>query len=437
MTGSMGAPPSTKPRSFPRRPVRIGAGVLPSRFGRILADPVAACVLLALSVHAVAGEPTPDRAALAPAVTASLLVLALGGGIAVGCRQRRRAPWLDPPWTAAALALLALGLGTLPLLTGALRGWPLAEIFRDLIGIGALAAPVVLFAAVAGRADPDGAAARLADAVAAGLVLVGIGHALRFLAAVDAPPGTLGIAGGADGNRYLAGDPAVVFAAVLLGGWAVTALWRGPRSIATTAVPAMLAAAPCVLVLAMTLQRAPLAAVACVMSAFALREVMRRPTVGAILCLAAVCGALVPMPALETLVAALAEKTRMVGANHRIEEIAAVADILGAAPLAGLLGQGWGALIALPAIADSPVSFVHALPLYLLWKTGAVGLALGVAWLVLLARPIPALLRRRPAETAAALAALTLSVTVQPGFKTLSFALILSCLLLRATHDRR
>lgn len=432
-----GTPTSTESRSSRRWTARNEAGVLPPRLGRIAADPVAACVLLALTVHAVAGEPTPDRPAAAAAVTAGLLVLALGGGIAVGCRQRHRAPCLDPPWTAAGLGLLVLGLGALPALAGALRGWPLVDILRDLIGLGALAAPIVLFAAVAGRADPARAAARLADAVVAGLVLVGIGHALRFLVSVDATPGTLGIAGGADGDRYLVGDPAVVFAAVLLGGRAVTALQEGPRSIATTALPAMLAAAPCVLVLAMTLQRAPLAAVTCAMAVFVLRAVLRRPTTGATVGLVAACGALIAVPALGRLVTALADKTRTVGANHRIEEIAAVVEMLAGEPLAALLGQGWGALIALPAIADAPVSFVHALPLYLLWKTGPVGLALGVAWLALLARPVPALMRHRPLETAAVLAALALSITVQPGFKTLSFAMILAWLLLRSTHDRR
>jgi hypothetical protein len=427
MTATVPTAPPVPNRAAPARPGGSGAR---SAAAAVAGDPVAATVLVALLIHAVAGEPTPDRPGAAVVATAGLLVLALGGA-AITARLRPGPGPAPPPWSGAgAVAVFALLLVP-PLAMTAGHGWTGVDIVRDLVALAALAAPIVMWAAAA-RADDPGPAARLADALSAGLVAIGVGHAVRFVLAVEAPPGTLGVAGGADGERYLANGPAVVFAAVRLSLAAGRRLVRPDPAALATAGALALAAVPPILVLAMTLQRAALAAIALAVLVAVL--VWAGPRPGRLAGLALVAGViLVPLggPMLD-LLGALVDKTRLVGANARLDELAATATALSTDPLAALVGTGWGAVVVLPAIDPRPVSYLHVLPLYLAWKAGLVGLVAGTVWLAGLARPIAAAGRRRVPETLAVLAALAVATTVQPGFKTLAFALILALPVLRS-----
>ena len=124
-------------------------------------------------------------------------------------------------------------------------------------------------------------------------------------------------------------------------------------------------------------------------------------------------------------------KTALVGLNQHGAEIAVAADLASASVGRILVGGGWGLLLETPAVPGYRVAYLHALPLYMLVKTGLLGTLLLLAYLGLLAGScVPQLWRQSPALCLAVLAPLCIGLMVQPSFKYLSFGLLLGCLAL-------
>ncbi|HYE00956.1 MAG TPA: hypothetical protein VEH84_16350 [Alphaproteobacteria bacterium] len=341
---------------------------------------------LGLAAYGLAGQPTPDAigwpeavqgaALLAAAGLGRLLLLASGGGGPAG------------------LALLWLLL--VPGLRGAAAGWMPGDWLRDALPLGFLFLPLLL----AGRLGP-GAGPRLCW----GLAALGVAFSLRDLA---------GWAGPLD---YLALSPAVPFAAIwLVNRWLAA---PGVRGLA-----GLLAAAPCVAALLLTLQRAALAAVLIGWAIGALCALRRRP--GAAILALAPLGAACWLGSewLALPLALLAEKTRLLGDNARLAEAQAVlAALPGLDDL--LLGRGWGALIALPELPGARVSYTHGLLTAVLFKAGLAGLLALLAYGAVLAPSAWRWLRHAPADAAAVLLPLAVGLSVYTSYKYLCFGLLL------------
>ncbi len=360
-------------------------------------------------------SPTPDAPGRVEAAIGLLLILAVGpvgaAAAAFGAGLRPTAPLgrLGPP--------LLAGLLWPPLVLGLARGWSAQDIVRDVLPLFYLFLPVLL----AHRLPPH----RAVTAPAALLATLGVLLAARFLAIVGAPALGLALPPPDDGQLYLANSPAVLFAAVLL---PLLALDRGRPTPAgllrrlACAAGGLLALAA----LAVSLQRAALTLAGLGLAGGLLRAARRGPSGGLPVLCAGVVGLIGGGEWLVRLVTLLAEKTRLSGFNQHMGEVAAAGLAVGGAPETVLLGLGWGALIDSPAVPGIPVSFLHALPLYILVKAGLLGLGLLALYLAALTPGLRALGRRHPAIALAALPALTIGLLVQPTFKWLDFGLLLA-----------
>ncbi|MEQ8966442.1 MAG: hypothetical protein RID91_11505 [Azospirillaceae bacterium] len=401
------------------------SGVAPSR----PAPPLAAFGLAGACVlQAVAGSPTPDAPGAVEAAIALCLLAAFGAGgaVALACGRSHRPA--DRPELGLLAAVAPVAFTVLvwpPLAVGLAAGWRVGDLLRDLAGIAFLFLPVLALG-IAGR-EPSATIGRWLEA---GVATIGVAFALRFLLAVGPEDLRPGVPAWADGMRYLPTDPAVLFAAILLPLRAAEAMAR--RCLAGTATAAILAitALPCLAVIGLTVQRGAVAAGAAAALVILLGPWAGRGARWALVGLGGMALA-VGGPWIATVLTAVIDKTRAVGANGRGTELSIALDAGAAWPGAPLLGRGWGALVDLPSVADGPVSYLHVFAFYLFTKAGLAGLTAGLAVAAGLLRPWAGLLRGDPALALAVAGSVGLAASVHTGFKTMSFGLILCLVVFR------
>lgn len=396
-------------------------------------DRAVTLLLAALVLYGLASSPAPNAPGLAEAAIAVCLALAVGplgvvwaaGG--AGLVAASTAAWRDAgsPWLVpASLALLYLAL--VPSGRSMLEGWQLRAMLRDIVPLAYFFLPLLLAPVLTLRLSaPD--LNRAARVLAAGLVLAGLVFAARFLWITGAWAQGLDSRVPTDGLLYLGNDPSVTFAALLLSCAGLSCLARPSPARLALALLAAAGAALCLTVLAVTLQRAALAAWLVGTGLYALGLCARHGAALVLLPLAAAVGWWASAGLPWQVLGLLAEKTRLVGFNQHDAEIVAALRAVGAEPARALFGAGWGALLDSPAVPTQKVTYFHALPLYLLAKAGALGMLAGLAYVgaVVLAglRALPAC----PAPVLAALAPLAVGTLIQPSFKYLTYG---ACLLL-------
>ncbi|MFV3131748.1 hypothetical protein [Niveispirillum sp. KHB5.9] len=307
------------------------------------------------------------------------------------------------------------------LVRGLWNGWGLTDMMRDIVPMLFLSLPLLL-APVLGRL-PEGKADLLADAAA----LAGLLFTLRWWLEAGLALSAVGAVSLGEGRHYLLNSALVPFAAVWLGlratHWWLSAPTRARWLLALAAGAGSLC---CLLALAATLHRAGL-----ILSLTALcigmgRFLWRRPALFIIGFLLA-SAALVAVGARVAGVAELlADKTESVGLNNRVGELLAVLEQVGRDPYAFLFGDGWGALVANPAVGWWRVSYTHSAASYFLLKLGAVGLALMLGLAGLLAGTVARAARSMPMLLLAVAPSLLLGGFLHTSFKYLCFSLLLS-----------
>lgn len=349
----------------------------------------------------------------------------------VGCAGLA-GPWRFLSGLAVARGAAVLGIGSAimvwlfwqGLVRGLWNGWGLTDMVRDIVPMMFLALPLLLAPALARL--PDGVADRLADAAAWGGVAMGV----RWWVDAGMALSAIGSAPLGEGRDYLLNSALIPFASVWLGLRAVDGLAAPGWGRTLSALPALAGAGCCLLAQAATLHRAGL-----VLSLLALlaglmlplwRLVVRRPVwlvLGMFLLLLFLLAIREPLSGVAGL---LADKTEAVGLNNRTDEFLAVLDQMARSPVAFLFGDGWGALVANPAVGWWRVSYTHSAASYFLLKLGAVGLALVVIHAGLLA----GLVVRSPAVPVrlllAAAPSLLLGLLLHTSFKYICFNMLIS-----------
>lgn len=263
-----------------------------------------------------------------------------------------------------------LGYGlTVPIFLALVRGHDLVVVMRDLIPF------LFLFLPMAYKDVGDNKYfithfPRL-------LVLMGLLFSLRTIGAawhregvglwdfsLSAPPDFL----------YLANSPEVLFAELALQAWAFYYLgmlgsWsRGVFMFVLVAIP--------VVAMSIMQQRAflsvSLASVVCLLGFM----LWKNPK-GFLRCLLFLGVAGVGLyPFLENIFMTLMLKTQMVGLNSRLQEWAAVRDVVSVSIGRNLFGMGWGEVFENPAVGGLPVGYTHSLLSSFWLKMGLVGVGL-------------------------------------------------------------
>ncbi|BAI71958.1 hypothetical protein AZL_013200 [Azospirillum sp. B510] len=381
-------------------------------------------MMAALFLYGGFSVPAPPSVRGAELSIGLLILLAVGwkAPLAVVSGHALRAP-SEAGWMPAAVAAFGWLLWV-PLLRGAALGWEVTDILRDVVPLVFLFLPVLLVPALRGG-GPVGT-----RALAAGLAVAGVLLALRWWRQADWEFAAIGRRAMADGGVYLLNAPSVLFAAVALPALAVSLLAIDGRMRSwPAAIACMAGGALCLGALAGAVHRTALGLAVLSLALIALWWISRRPWLALPLLL--VLGVLVSVVG-DELVGAwrqAAEKTRLTGVNARWEEGLAVIDHAVATPWTLMIGDGWGARIANPAVGGWRVGYTHTLAGYSLLKTGLLGMiALGV-YLAALVRPWLRLMASDPPLALAVAPPLLMSLCLHTSFKYLDTGVLLSLIL--------
>ena len=398
--------------------------------GALTATGRASMVAAALAVYGLFSAPAPPEIDVAEIIIGLLLVAAIGPG--QGWAMLSGALLLRPEardFEKVGSAVF-VGLLWLPLLRGAALDWTGRDMVRDIVPLLYLFLPVLLTAPLRRARKPA------LDLITAGLALAGTAFALRWWSDANWAFGAIGHRAMSEGPFYLLNSPAVIFAALWLPFTAIRLLWPAtapdrqapPLWLRLTLAPPLLAAAVLVCAaLAGTVHRMALILVTLAGLAFLIHSARRTlgPLLAVTLGLAAFL-TLLPGDPLAGALEMVVLKSEQVGINERANEAAAVLDQTGRSLTALLIGDGWGTLVANPAVGGWRVSYTHSFPSYLLLKTGLLGLLAMLCWLATLLPAASRLARRDPALALAALPPLAGGLMLHTSFKYLCFGLLLT-----------
>ncbi|NYZ14926.1 hypothetical protein HL658_20460 [Azospirillum sp. RWY-5-1] len=372
----------------------------------------------AVGLYGALGAPAPPSLRWIELGIAVLLL------VAVGLRQPLLAAagsgFRDGPAWAMAGTLALLWLTWVPLLRGVWQGWEPTDILRDVVPLFFLFLPLLLVPILS--REGDGAA----EALCGALMLAGLLFALRWWRQQGWEFGAFGERTLGDGRTYLLNAPAVLVAAIGLPALSLRLAGRGGAASWAVAIAAGLAGAVCLTALAGAAHRLALGIAMVALLAICSIQAARAPRVSAVLVLLA-CALLVAFHevAVGTL-DRLIEKTRLAGANARVEEAEAVLRVVSASLPSLLFGEGWGALLANPAVGEWRVSYSHTFLTYVLLKTGVLGLAAFAGWAGAMAWLAWRLLRNDPVLALVCLPPLLVPFGLHTSFKYLDTGLLLA-----------
>lgn len=391
-----------------------------------------AALCAALALYGFLSAPAPPEIRVVEAVVGALLVATVGVRTPMRLAAART---LDGWWWEAVGTLAFLWLFWVPLLRGAWLGWGLGDVLRDLVPAVYLFVPLLLVPALR-RAGPHAV-----EALAAALMLAGLFFALRWWRQADWGFGAVGLRAMGDGRMYFLNAPSVLFAAIGLpaSGLALAARGGWLRGLAGLVLGLVLglAGALCLAALAGAVHRMALVLALPALAGAALCHARRGRAGGIVLLALALLAAVGSADALSGAFGQLGEKTRLAGANTRWEEAMAAVEQAASSPATFLFGEGWGGLLANPAVGGWRVSYTHTLATYTLVKAGAFGLMALALWLGGLAPILWRALRADPPLALAALPPLAVSLLAHTSFKYLDTGILLTLLVLAGERAER
>ncbi|MCB9963625.1 MAG: hypothetical protein H6857_01615 [Rhodospirillales bacterium] len=364
----------------------------------------------AVLLYAAAGYPTPDAPGGVEILVGSGLLVSLGFPTAAFALLRPRTA--EPLWMKTSRLLLIYGLSA-PVVMAILQGNEISAVIRDLFPFLFLLLPYFTY----------GFFYRLSQQQKQSVVLLflvaGLIFAARGLSAMQAGTGE----GQILDALYLVNAPTVLFAALLLGGYALSAFrFSSPLGPAFAAITMVLP----VLAMAAAVQRASFGAIAC--SGIILGIVVLRRSLLRAVCLAGAAGVLlfyVYGEAVVPVLAALIEKNRLVGSNMRLSELDAVWERVVENTPTFLFGQGWGGTLQSPAVGGLTVNYTHSLLSAALLKTGMIGMLLTLSYLGTLFLRFPDLFRKNTILALALFWPFVIDIFLYASYKSLDFGFVL------------
>lgn len=376
---------------------------------------------VALVIYAFIGAPTADSPGFAEVVMGVLLFLGLGVSAFVQPFQlTQKRP--SPLWFLAAQMLLVMGL-CLPLARGVFFEYRHTDIARDLIGFLFLILPIFIVPFLQKRN---------AHALLTGLcLLIGVVFSLRTLF----PEVIFNIRG--NELLYLANSPLVLFAGIYLLGWSGQKLFETftMRHVLIAAL-AVLGVIICLLAMMQDIRRATFAAVVISLLVFLMVGVMKAPL--KMVFPVCVVGAVVFVfhQDIFVIMTQVSQKTAQVGLNMRVQEWEAVWQTISSDTASMILGKGWGASFASPAVGGFPVTFTHSLLSSMMLKGGLIGLLLCLFYLFFIFEKLRRLVFSSPVAAISLFWPFMISVLFYASYKSLDFGLLLTLILIWHTRDQ-
>lgn len=384
----------------------------------------AGALAAAILLYGAASAPAPPGLRLQEMLIFAGLILFIGWRgpllLASGLSLFSRRPGPGLAFRMASLVLVALlWLG---MIRGLWNGWGITDMVRDVLPFLFLSLPVLLAPSLS-RLSPA-QFTRLVDCAG----WAGCALALRWWVGAGMALSALGSTSLGEGKEYLLNSALVPFAGVWLCLRAVSRPGGDAARLWRLSLPLLygLGGLACLLALAATIHRAALGLSLLAILLGLWRVLARRPLFALLLgggLVVLVVAAGVPLAGVAGLVAA---KTESVGLNNRVGEVLAVLDQVGRDPLAFLIGDGWGALVANPAVGYWRVSYTHSALSYFLLKVGLLGLVGMALYVGTLAEQVARQAIVLPMLFLAAAPSLLIGCFLHTSFKYICFSLILS-----------
>ncbi len=375
----------------------------------------------ALVIYALIGAPTADHPAGAEIIMGVLLFLGMGVSAFVRPFQFTQKP-TNSHWFMAAQVLLVVGL-CLPLARGVFFEYRHTDIARDLIGFLFLILPVFI-APFLEKKEGHKMLTILC-------LLIGFAFGLRTLF----PDNIFNIRG--NELLYLANSPLILFTAIYALGWGGQKLFEKftMRHVVIAAF-AVLGVIICLAAMMQDIRRATFAAVMISLLIFLVLGFIKAPfkmvfpacIMGAVFC--------VFYQDILSLMNEVSLKTSQVGMNMRIQEWQAVWQVMSSDSVSMILGKGWGASFASPAVGGFPVTFTHSLLSAMMLKAGLIGLLLCLFYLFFVFEKLRRLVFSEPVAAIALFWPLMIAVLFYASYKSLDFGLLLTLILIWSSRNR-
>lgn len=317
-------------------------------------------LIIAMTVYAFWGSPTPDQMSWAEIFIGVCLVIAVGLS---GVQNIFKISGNETFWHGAGRFVFLFGT-SIVFVNGVLSGHKVSFIIRDFVPFLFMILPVFMADILKGER-----AVFLSHFILYACLVIGIVFSVRVIA-------------GSHTLYYLGNSPLVLFTAIYSCGRGLQVFIE--RFSLRCLVPVFLwffIGLICLYPLIETQQRASLAGFVVVICALYARLLWFFPQrAWIVMIFVSLFVGVAFGPYILDLLLTLQRKSDLVGFNQRFEEWQAVWDTLDAHFLNIIFGAGWGARFESPAVADIRVLYTHGLLGSMLLKAGLAGLSLIVLY---------------------------------------------------------
>lgn len=376
---------------------------------RILSLPAFFIFLLAaIGIYALAGSPTPDQPGTVEIAVGLLLVLSV---ITAGFYKslsffRQRNFFL------LSVQVVFFSGIIFPTIAGVYFGNNHTLILRDVIAFAFLGLPLFFAEKIGEHKDTS-------NILLGAIVFAGLAFAIRTLVPVFniwIPQGEL---------TYLSNSPLTLFAAIFMAGSLFISLQDVREKGMIRPILCLCALGTLLAAMLLDVQRATVGAVILSMLILALAIIIKTPRKAVIplLVLIGLCVAIYPL--IGDAVQAMAQKTAAVGVNMRVAEAEAVYRQLISKPETLIIGYGWGASFASPAVGGMEVNYTHSLLTMMALKGGIIMLGAVILLSLSALHQIFLIFQRDKLVALSLFWALLVPVLLYASHKSLDFGLVL------------
>lgn len=375
-----------------------------------------ALFLLALSIYALWGSPTPDTPSIYEFTIGALLLGAIGFAALAKSQQ---IPAKPSGWQSSAWLLWLYGL-SIPMII-ALGQEPSAKIIaRDVIGFIFLCLPLFMYSFFHNKTVRQ-------KYLLPVCLLIGVLFSLRVLMP------DFSFFAATDELLYLANSPLVIFSLLFFVSFGLQKIFDqiNVQNVLFTLITFGFAV---IFLLAMfvDVQRAPLSVLAITLAFLFVVGLVKAPRKVIIPVIMIVILTFIFDDFLLAAYQDMAIKTSRVGFNMRLQEWQAVWESASHSWIVILFGHGWGSSFASPAVGGLHVTYTHSLLSYMFFKTGFIGLVLTLIYLAFIFEKLLRLVFIDPVIANALLWPLLIPVLLYASHKSFDFGLLLVLILVMA-----
>lgn len=354
-------------------------------------------LFIAILTYAFFSSPTPDRFGWAEMAVFGLLLFAIYPVKMISTITQNALP---APLNFHRLFLFFMV--SVPLIIGAMNGYPMTDIMRDLIPLICLILPFCFLE-------------KNMKWFPLVLMIAGCVFAIRYI--IDAVPHlvSLGTEAGNESLLYLANSPLLLFACL----YGFHKFTEPQKIFWTERLIGLLVVGVTLVAMTLMVQRAPmvLSVLGCI--TILIFRFGTTPIKLSIIT-ALLCFLIMPFYGVIIEVAdGFWEKTLTVGLNNRTEEFTHVAK------QASMFGAGWGSVWQSPAVSDYWVRYTHNMVSYYLLKSGIIGATLAIIFMCVWLWQSIRIARHHFAMGVALFMPLLIHMTLYTGYKTFDFALLI------------